>query len=96
MSEATLQRQFRHKCRDAGVFWRKMKFEGQHGCPDVMIAYKGQIVFVELKSDTGLGRLSGIQEYQIEKMRNADIVVRVIATTEGVDDVIREIKTGTD
>jgi hypothetical protein len=40
-----------------------------------------------------MGRLSGIQEYQIEKMRNADIIVRVISTKEGVDDVIREIKT---
>jgi hypothetical protein len=93
MSEATLQRYMRSKCKTHSVFWRKMKFEGQHGCPDVMIAYEGQVMFVELKSDTGMGRLSGIQEYQIEKMRNADIIVRVISTKEGVDDVIREIKT---
>ena len=58
--------------------WRKIKFEGQSGCPDILIAHKGRIIFVELKSPTKKGRLSEIQKRQIKHFKNAGIKVHVV------------------
>ncbi|MDB4261351.1 hypothetical protein N9878_00650 [bacterium] len=91
MSEGSLQAYFKNQCKARGVFWRKIKFEGQRGCPDVMIAFEGRVMFVELKNPNGKGKLSALQVRQILKMNTAGLTCHVTDNKEGVDDVIRRI-----
>lgn len=90
-TEGALQRYFKSQAASHGIMWRKIKFEGQSGCPDILIAHKGRIIFVELKSPTKKGRLSEIQKRQIKHFKNAGIKVHVVDDKEQVDNVISEI-----
>tara|TARA_R110000751_G_scaffold170172_3_gene276832 strand:+ start:2128 stop:2412 length:285 start_codon:yes stop_codon:yes gene_type:complete len=91
MSEGSLQAYFKNQCKARGVFWRKIKFEGQRGCPDVMIAYEGRVLFVELKNPNGKGELSALQVRQILKLNAAGVTCHVTDSKDGVDDVIRKL-----
>ena len=74
MTEGTLQRYFKRQAKLAGILWRKIKFEGQRGCPDVLIAK---------------GKLSEIQKRQIKKLTDAGIEAHVIDTQKDIDDIIK-------
>ena len=50
-----------------------------------------RVVFVELKTPAGTGRLSALQKREIELLRHAGADVRIIDTVEGVDDLIAEL-----
>ena len=91
MTEGSLQRYFKSACTKEGILWRKIKFEGQRGCPDLLIAYKGKIVLIELKSPNKKGRLSEIQIRQIKKFKDVGITVHVVDNKDQIDNVIREI-----
>jgi|TARA_R110000803_G_scaffold56795_1_gene114206 hypothetical protein len=91
MTEGSLQRYFKSACKAEGILWRKIRFEGQRGCPDVMIAYGGKVVLVELKNPNKQGRLSEIQVRQIAKFKQVGIKVHVVDNKEQINNVIREI-----
>ena len=91
MSEGALQSYFKNQTKKHKVFWRKIKFEGRRGCPDVLIAFDGQVIFVELKNPNKKGRLSQLQVRQIQHMKDAGLSVEIITDKEQVDDVIRKI-----
>lgn len=91
MTEGSLQRYFKSACTKEGILWRKIKFEGQRGCPDVMIAYGGRVVLVELKNPNKRGRLSALQARQIAKFKQVGIEVHVVDNKDQIDNVIREI-----
>jgi len=93
VSEGLLQKYLFARAKENRVLARKMAAVGRRGFPDVLLARGGQIIFVELKSPTGRGRLSKLQEREIALMRSIGIDVRVIDSKEGVDDVIREFTT---
>ena len=93
-TEAQLQAYFRSAARKTGVLWRKIKFEGQRGCPDVLIAHEGQVVLVELKSPSRTGRLSPLQRRQVTKLKRAGMTVHVVDNKEQVDDIISKITGG--
>lgn len=90
-TEGALQRYFKRQAASHDVLWRKIKFEGQRGCPDLLIAYKGKIVLIELKSPNKKGRLSEIQIRQIKKFKDVGITVHVVDNKEQVDNVIQDI-----
>ena len=90
-TEGSLQRYFKRLAKENGILWRKIKFEGQRGCPDVLVAKGGVIILIELKSPTHKGRLSELQKRQIKYLTDAGIDTRVIDTEEGIADVIREL-----
>jgi|TARA_R110000803_G_scaffold35012_2_gene76051 hypothetical protein len=89
MREGLLQKYYKSLCAKHEVFWRKIKFEGQNGCPDTFIAHKGRVIWIELKSDKG--KLSKIQIWQIKQMKAAGLDVRVINSKEKIDDTVKEI-----
>ena len=91
MGEGSLQTYFKKQASLCGVLWRKIKFEGRRGCPDVLIAYGGKIVLVELKNPNKRGRLSEIQQRQIKHFKDVGVEVHVIDDKEDIDRVIREI-----
>ena len=90
-TEGALQRYFKRQAASHGILWYKIRFEGQRGCPDILIAYKGKIELIELKSPTKKGRLSELQKRQIKKFKDAGITVHVVDSKEQVDNVISEI-----
>jgi|TARA_R110000823_G_scaffold306886_2_gene429392 hypothetical protein len=90
-TEKALQKYCKKQAHAKGVLWYKIKFEGQRGCPDVLLAYKGKIIFVELKSPTGKGKLSELQSHQIKKLTDAGIAARVTDSREEVDKIIQEL-----
>tara|TARA_R110002096_G_scaffold371042_1_gene564528 strand:- start:1363 stop:1647 length:285 start_codon:yes stop_codon:yes gene_type:complete len=91
MSEGALQSYFKNQTKKYNVLWRKIKFEGRRGCPDVLIAFDGRAIFVELKNPNKKGRLSQLQVRQIQHMKDAGLSVEIITDKEQVDDVIRKI-----
>ena len=93
LSEGRLQAYFKNQCKARGVFWRKIAFEGQRGCPDVMIAYGGRVFFVELKNPNKKGKLSKLQRRQMQYLTAVGVTCYVIDDKEGIDNVIRDIIT---
>tara|TARA_R110000824_G_scaffold30128_8_gene99425 strand:- start:198 stop:485 length:288 start_codon:yes stop_codon:yes gene_type:complete len=90
-TEGALQSYFKRQAASHGILWRKIKFEGQRGCPDILIAYQSKIVLIELKSPTKKGRLSELQKRQIKKFKDVGITVHVVDNKEQVDNAISEI-----
>jgi hypothetical protein len=93
-SEAALERYLKREANAHDIFIRKVQAIGYPGFPDRLLGYKGQVVFIELKSPTGRGVLSKKQIHTIETMAQHGLDVRVISSKEGVDDVIRELTDG--
>jgi hypothetical protein len=87
-TEAQLQAYFRKKCQANLILWRKLKFEGRRGAPDILIAKYGRAVFVELKSPSGKGVLSELQKREHRKMRAVELYVVVLSSKEEVDRLI--------
>lgn len=93
MSEGSLQTYFKRKAKQERVYWRKIKFEGQRGCPDCLIAFSGRIVLVELKRPDKKGRLSEIQKRQIKRLTDVGIEALVIDSKDEIDAILKAITT---
>jgi hypothetical protein len=77
--------------RGKEVLTYKVNAEGQRGFPDVFLAYKGQVVLVEMKHPNGKGVLSPAQNATIDKLRQHNIPVKVIHRAEDFIDVITRL-----
>jgi len=91
MSEISLQRYFKREAAKHHLFWRKVRWEGNRGCPDVFIAHRGRIMFIELKTPDQSGKLSGKQAREIDRLKAAGVEVQVFDNKEGIDAAIRDI-----
>ena len=89
-TEAHLQGYLFRQAKRHKIFCRKMQATGRRGFPDVMLV-NDRVVFIELKSPSGTGRLSALQFVEIGLLRHAGADVRIIDTKEGVDDLINEL-----
>jgi hypothetical protein len=89
-TEAGLQLYLFRQAKMHQIFCRKMEASGRRGFPDVLLI-NDRVVFVELKTPAGTGRLSALQKREIDLLRRAGADVRVIDTVEGVDDLIAEL-----
>ena len=88
-SERALQGYLFRRAKKHGIYCRKMRAEGQTGFPDVLLAHDGIVMFVELKSPTGKGRLSARQKRELQRLRDAGLSAVVVYDTAGVDLVIQ-------
>ena len=91
MSERILQNYFKREAAKHDILWRKIKFEGRRGCPDVMIAAKGKIKLVEIKTPSLKGKLSALQGRQMQKFKDVGIEVKIVDSRRKVDAVIKDI-----
>ena len=76
MTEKALEKAFVRQVKEHGGLTYKFVSPGNAGVPDrIVIAPDGWVWFVELKTETG--RLSRMQEYQIDRMlkQNCDVLV---------------------
>ena len=88
-SEKTLQAFVKKECKAAGVLCYKFSSPSHRGVPDlILIGKQGRVIFVELKSPTGKGRLSPLQEHTIREIRNQKGTVYVASSKETVSTII--------
>lgn len=73
-----------------GGLVRKLKWIGRDGAPDRFVAYKGWVFLVELKAPGKEPRVNQAREH--DRLRKADVDVRVIDTIIKVEDFINEIR----
>lgn len=92
-TEGALQRYLFARCKDVGVMGYKLSSPAKRGVPDVLLIYKGRVVFVELKSPAKTGKLSPLQKHEINLLANQDAEVYVIDEYEQVDELIAAIAT---
>ncbi len=89
MLERVIQAYLKRQCILNYIMYRKARWEGTNGCPDCMLAYKGTVYYVELKSSRG--RLSKLQVREMSELQKHGISVSVINSKERVDFLIAHI-----
>ena len=87
LSESGLQSYLRREAKKRGILFYKLT-ASEAGFPDVMLVYRGQTVFVELKSPKGTGRLSARQIRIINQLESQGMEVYVEHTKEGCSEII--------
>lgn len=87
-TEQALQTYLRRKVIDLGASFDKVESRTRRGFPDVMVAFKGRVIFCELKSPAGTGRLSELQKRCIKSLREQGLNVYVIDSKEKADSLI--------
>ena len=98
-TEKALQNYMFRECAKANIYCRKVAMVGRRGFPDALLIWGShntgaQVVYVEVKSPTGLGELSALQVHEIKTLRSHGAVVYVVQTKEDVDVVIKELIDG--
>ena len=93
MREAEIEGRLVRGVKEAGGLCYKFVSPGNPGVPDRLILLPGgRILFVELK--TPGGKLSNIQSWRIQEMRERDADVRVWKGLEPVRAFLKEIRDG--
>ena len=83
-TEARLQQRIAKELTTAGWLVRKVSYEGRRGCPDLICMRDGRVVFIEVKSPTGRGRLSRFQELEHARLREAGMDVMVVSDIDEI------------
>ena len=76
MRERDIERILVREVRRNGGEAYKWISPGNDGVPDRIVILHGEVIFVELKSETG--RLSAVQKLQIEKLRGLNQQAEVV------------------
>jgi hypothetical protein len=93
LREAEIEARLVRGVKEAGGLCYKFVSPGNPGVPDRLILLPGgRILFVELK--TPGGKLSNIQSWRIQEMRERDADVRVWKGLEPVRAFLKEIRDG--
>lgn len=88
--EKEIERRMGDMLKRRGCLYYKFESPGNPGVPDrIVITPEGRIVFVELKTRTG--RLSGIQERQIARMRGNRAEVRMVKGWDEARTFVEEV-----
>lgn len=89
-SEKTLQAKITKLFRAAGWLVYKFASPSYRGVPDLLlIAPGGGAVFIEVKHPDGTGRLSKLQEFEIQKLENQNSEVHVVDSIEHAEEILR-------
>lgn len=91
MTERLLQTSLFRLAEAHGIYARKMQAVGHTGFPDVMLAYGGKVIFVELKSPTKRGILSEKQKREIGRLEAAGASVHIAETKASVEEIVKNI-----
>ena len=84
MRERDIEKILVREVRRAGGEAYKWVSPGNDGVPDRIVILGGELVFVELKSETG--QLSPVQKLQIAKLRTLGQEVEVVKGLKGLED----------
>lgn len=93
MKESQIERRLVEGVKRLGGMCLKFVSPGTLGVPDrIIITAKGQVIFVELKAETG--RLTKIQRYVIGEMQKRGADARVVKGIDEVKELLAEIEGG--
>lgn len=91
MKEKDIENYLRLQVKKLGGLAYKFVSPGNVGVPDrIIIMPNGRIYFVELKTEKG--KLTELQNRQIQKIRNMQQEVRIVYGKAGADDFIKELR----
>lgn len=88
MLESKLERYLTKKVKSKGGLSFKWTSPGVRGVPDRIIIFGGEVIFVELKTETG--RLSKLQEYMVKTLQQNGCQVRVLYGRKEVDEFLED------
>lgn len=83
MRERDIEKVLVREVRRNGGEAYKWVSPGNDGVPDRIVILHGEVIFVELKSETG--RLSAVQKLQIEKLQKLNQQVEVVKGAKGLE-----------
>lgn len=87
MLEKNLQKNILKICKEYNILTRKLNAESQRGWPDlILLLPNGTVIFLEVKTKTG--KLSKLQEYTIQEIKERKGNVHVVRSTEEVKTII--------
>lgn len=87
--EGVIENYLRNQCRKHNYLCYKFVSPGRIGVPDRIVIANGQVIFVELKSETG--KLSKVQEVCINEMKLKGADVRIFNSKHMIDDFMQEL-----
>jgi hypothetical protein len=87
-TEKQLQNYIKTTAKRNGIGFYKLECAGQTGFPDVLLAYNGHSLYVELKSPAGTGRLSPRQGIMLAKLTSQGLETYVIDNKQDADALI--------
>lgn len=91
--EKSLQKYLSDRLKDAGCLVYKFASPNKRGVPDlIVITPYHSVLFIEVKSPTGKGRLSKLQEHEIALLIDHGMTVMVIASQRQADGLISRVK----
>ena len=90
-TEKQLQQYIKRQAVKHGVMFDKIESRSRRGFPDLLLAKNGKVIFAELKTPVGTGRVSAVQEVCIRDMKNHGLTVFVIDSKDLADDLIADI-----
>lgn len=88
--EKDIERRLGSLVKQYGGKYIKFYSSAETGIPDrVVVLPGGVVIFVELKRPKG-GKLSAMQKYQIEQLRDLDCWVEVVKNYEQIDELFQK------
>lgn len=88
-SESTLQSFIVKLCGKYGVLCYKFSSPSRRGVPDLLLLCEGRVLFIEVKNPNGKGRLSPLQEIEIDRLSRNGFAVEVIDSKEYATETVR-------
>lgn len=91
MSEKQIENKIKNYLRENNIYYFKHhgnKFS-RVGVPDIICCYNGKFLALEVKNKTG--KLSKLQEYNIEEIKNSGGHAYVVRSLEEVEDIIETL-----
>lgn len=88
--EGAIQAHLKRRVKETGGEFRKLRWIGRRGAADCFIWWPGpRFAFVEVKQPKG--RLSVLQEREIETLKRAGFAVHVVWSKDDVDALIHHL-----
>lgn len=91
-TESALQKHLKRWCERYGIACYKFASPSRRGVPDLILIYKGRVVFVELKSPAKTGKLSTLQRYELKLLTLHGAEVYVIDDYDQANAIIDDLR----
>lgn len=90
MLESEIQSRILQYLKKQGIFHFKTQSTNISGIPDIVCIYSGVPLFLEVKQPKG--KLSKLQEYQMDKIRQAGGYAFVVTSVTDIPSILHSLK----
>jgi len=88
MSESTLQSKIMAFCKTMDVLCYKFASPSKRGVPDLLVVSNGRCLFLEVKNPNGRGRVSALQQREIDRLNRNDTPAFVVDDLDTAKDIV--------